>query len=194
MRYCYLSKIYESSSGESKLYECVLCDETFSDIAIYRVDLDTLKGLANDHKLIKNFVIEDGYLRCENTTRQLLNNLIESSKGKYIRKRDTKLYSFYDFVRNGIKTECYFVHPDYALADNSLDGIGFSHFKNIRVSESTMSVYCNILTEEGLKHLSLIRLENKKLVMNNLFVAVPDDVDLIPHDKLARDYLSTIQA
>ena len=84
MRYCYLTKIYEDSNGDSKLYECVLCDVTFSNIAIYRVDLEELKGLANDDKLVKNFEIKDGYLKCENATRQMLNNLIESSKGKEI--------------------------------------------------------------------------------------------------------------
>ena len=185
MRYCYLNKIYENSVGESKLYECVLCDETFSDVAIYRVDIEELKGLANDASLVKNFAIEDGYLKCENAKRQMLNNLIESSKGKYIRKRDTKLYSFYDFVRDGIKSGYYFVHPDYALDGNVLDGIGFSHFRNLKVSESTMSVYCNILTEDGLKHLNFIYLQDKKLVLNNLFVAVPAGSTLIPPGKIA---------
>ena len=186
MRYCYLTKIYEDSNGDSKLYECVLCDVTFSNIAIYRVDLEELKGLANDDKLVKNFEIKDGYLKCENATRQMLNNLIESSKGKEIRKRETKLYSFYYFVRNGISAGYYFVHPDYALDGNVLDGIGFSHFKNLKISESTMSVYCNVLTEDGLKHLSFIFLQDKKLVLNSLFVAVPEGSSLVPAGKIAK--------
>ena len=175
MNLCYLNKVYENSENEIVLYECILSTSTFQNIESCRVDLEGLKKFAEDETLCTNFTMQDDYLRCDILPVQKINNIIADSKGKHIPQRESKLFTIYDLITIGLDNNFFYVNSNFANNQQELNGIGFTHFRNLKFSESTMSVYFHVKDEDGLRQDSLIFMKDGCLILNDFYFAAPLD-------------------
>lgn len=171
LQYCYLNRVYVDSNDVSQLYEFTLSDSYFLNVCTYITDLEGLRKLAENESLSKDFSLDAGFLKCDNVPRVENNNLVKEAIGIPSYVRDLE-YSFYTFVQTAVEHD-FLIVDDSILDCERFNGIKVSNFKNIRFSQSTMSVYFPLVNEEGLRNKHLVLLEDGLLRLNVFHFAVP---------------------
>ena len=171
--YCYLNTVFVDSQGRILAYELSMSDKAFTDTFSYLASEDEIKSLYRTLNARFNFAFKDGYLKCNQVKRSLVNNLIMENLGKKIVGSKEKYYTLYSLLEEGISDNFMLLADRYAEAGNTINGFGATEFLNVKFSSSTMSVYFNILTDDGLENKHIICMEDYKLSAKPFFFAVP---------------------
>lgn len=169
---CYLDKVFKDTNGKIKLYQLTLSDSLFRDIREVVVGEEGLLKYLNNKGFIKDFQLEEGYLKCDPKDTLLATSVIESQLSEEKSKNVEQENSFYRFLDYAIENDCILL--DDSLIDcDKYTGLAFTKFKNIRFSQSTMSVYFIINTPEGIANKHIVYLEDGALKFYHFYFGVP---------------------
>lgn len=159
--YCFINVIYKSQKGsDDDLYELVLSNEAFTDVALLCVDIQQLRDIHESTKSLKDWKFQEGYLCCDPDVGEvILTSLIEERKGKIV-SVECSPTSLFGLLQFGAQAECVILDTTVAeSADVEWCGAGVTSFAQIRFSQSTMSCYVQMYDSEN-------QLYNKMLVVN----------------------------
>lgn len=173
--YCYLQSVFRDESGTAKAYELVRSDKYFREISNYLASEKGLRDIRSSLEAQFNYSFKDEYLLCRPLKESAVNNLIMGNLDKVIYQWGESGSTIYDLLSEGIGKRFMVLADRYAVPGSVVDGKGATLFSNIRFSASTMSVYFNILTDNGLENKHLICMEDYRLAMRPFYFAVPED-------------------
>ena len=124
--YCYLNTVFVDSQGRILAYELSMSDKAFTDTFSYLASEDEIKSLYRTLNARFNFAFKDGYLKCNQVKRSLVNNLIMENLGKKIVGSKEKYYTLYSLLEEGISDNFMLLADRYAEAGNTIK-IGRAH-------------------------------------------------------------------
>lgn len=171
-KYCYLNNIYK---GENNIhvFELLLADSYFTKFAMYLTNGGELRQILGCNELVKDFSIVDGVLKFSNTNILPLYDGIKEDLFK-VRDISPEKKTLFDLFRQGALNN-YIILEDSVVKenDNSYVGSAFTKFTNIRFSNTTMSIYAKMVTEEGLYNKMLVTMKNGYLNASQFYFGVP---------------------
>ena len=138
MKYCYLNRIYDVN-GVTKYYEVVLSDECFLNPVVRTIGLEELIRFSDDPMITTDFRIEDGILRSYSSeiSRSELTSSVNKDEDLPVFIND--VFTLYDLLSLGVQND--FCVMDKALLDfDEHTGNGFTNFRNIKFSKSSMTI------------------------------------------------------
>ena len=176
-QYAYITCMYMQEDNKPSIYEVALADKLFIYTAVYQTDLAGLKEIL-EHRLITNYYFESELLRCKDIP--VLNVQVDDIKvGTLIEEVAQPEHSFARSIVDFAVGECIFI--DSSIVDCDIyKGTAFTKFYNLKFSKSTMSVYFQIVTNNGLVNQHICRFEDMNVEFIPFKLGVPEDSDLTP--------------
>lgn len=171
--FCFLNVVYVDSSDAIEVYEVVFSDSNFQETALLRVELPELLKISSSG-FVTDFNFKEDFLVCNPHVSRLRNSSIVAKtldRLICVKHADT----IYDLLYEGLQNDFYVISDSYAesIADGGVDdenGFCFiTHFRNIRFSRSSMTVYVPMRKQDGLYNKMLIVPENKIMKMNAFY-------------------------
>lgn len=191
MKNCFLNCAF--TDGENKVYEVVKFDDAVPlETTLEYHDEDGLVQLLANKEYRFDFGVRNGYLvwgpnsPMVQDRPETLNNLLNT---KQIEFRNG-IKTVYDLLYQLVDLKAVFI--DYLLLQDkdpgnlgelAIDGQGYTNFKELKVSKTTMNVYFTISTTEGMRTRSLIGIKDGVLEFTsfafgidaNKYQPFPDD-------------------
>lgn len=164
-KYCFLEAKYDANPA---LYGVVLADDNFWKTAKSVVSHDELLSMSD--KFITDFKQEDGYLKCSTDTPILeLNSIVASQQGK---ERVTESsVSLFSLLYEGALNKFFIV--------DSVDGDciteGFTSFRKIQFSRSTMTCFARISNSEGVYNKLIVTTDKCNPELHSFSFITPRD-------------------
>lgn len=169
IKYCFLNVVYFDTNNEDQIYELVLSDSMFQNISIYRTNLQELKKFIDGKEWVFDFAFVEGYLKCDSCIKRIqLNNLIQCG---WIEEKSSNL-TLYDLLIEGIQNHFLFLE-ECVVNSEEWEGLAITRFSALKFSQSTMSIYYRVVTENGIFNKMLVHMEGSKLIQHGFYFAVP---------------------
>lgn len=184
-RYCFLLEIV-TTSDSVKVYKVIYSNSEFTDVRIVCLLEEDIKYLTDINSVIKNFYLDDDYLRGEYFME--VNSLATAEELLYheefvIEPLEDNPMSLFAFLYKAYNCAMY-VDPDCLEKNDNgdlmLGDLGYSHFTNINFSQSTMTCYFNMLNKEGLCNYNVVvyNEDTKTLEFKPFYYLIkPEDFD-----------------
>lgn len=173
MKYCYLNRIYDVN-GVTKYYEVVLSDECFLNPVVRTIGLEELIRFSDDPMITTDFRIEDGILRSYSSeiSRSELTSSVNKDEDLPVFIND--VFTLYDLLSLGVQND--FCVMDKALLDfDEHTGNGFTNFRNIKFSKSSMTIYVRMIKDNEIYNINLAKIHQGVVHTEPFFFLVPDD-------------------
>lgn len=183
--YCFLNAVYVDDFDVAKVYEVVFSDADFREIGLLRVEQGAMRELCSAVANV-DFSFDSGFLKCNpHVARLRITSVVMDGMGVLINENHS-IHSLYGLLYEGQKNGFYVVNDDYAESVLST-GNGFddgdsagpfcfmTHFRNIRFSQSSMSVYVQMRNKDGCYNRMLVVPDNGIMHMNSFYFLVPAD-------------------
>lgn len=174
--YCYMRSILTDIDNKTRGFCLIFCDNNFKEIGVLNTDVEGLKEIASDTRLIKDFSIEDNYLKCDNVSRMPITSDDLKTFGNIIDCTSPEK-TFLDFIDYGSKNNFFIVDESIVNLD-SYTGTGLASFKSIEFSQSTMTAYCKLVTNNTIHNQMLVVMNGQNLEIAPFVFAVPSDTEL----------------
>ncbi len=174
--YCYMRSILTDIDNRTRGFCLIFCDNKFKQIGVLNTDVEGLKKIATNTELIKDFSIEDNYLKCDNVSRMPITSEDLKTFGNLI---DCSSYekTFLDFLEFGNDNNFFIV--DKSITElQDYTGVSFTSFRNIEFSQSTMTIYCKLISNDTIHNQMLVALNGQNLEITQFYFAVPISVKL----------------
>lgn len=170
-KYCYLNNIYKND--RVAVFELVMANNLFTECVVYSVDAQMLVEIVKNENLVKDFDIVEGLLKCSTVKITTARNDIEKSIGS-IKSLNLDQHSFYSLIRDGANGKYILLDKEALnMTENSYVGSGVGSFLDIKISDSTMSAYARINTEDGIYNKMLITMEEGNIHFHPFYFGVP---------------------
>lgn len=168
--YCYLRSVLVDVNDNTKGFCFELSDRDFRDIAIISTNLAGLRQLCDNDDLIKDFSIENNFLKCDQVPRVQItaNDLQEFNK---IIEITPEQKTFVDFLSYGSENNFLLLSED--IIDSSVyTGNRFIKFEHIDISQTTMTVYGKITDNDEVFNIMLVKMQGFRLEIAKFYYAV----------------------
>ena len=184
-RYCYMRSVLVDSEDKTRAFSLILSNESFTRISVYNTDLKGLVHLNTLDTLIKDFSIENNYLKCSEVPRVPLTANDINSFGEIIEIEDDFVI-FSDFVRYGSDNSFYII-PEEIINEEHHLGNSLTPFNHIEFSKSTMTVYARVFNDNQIKNQMLIVMNEQNLEIVPFYFITDIEHEI---DPLFREYVS----
>lgn len=188
---CFLNCVVQTNTEE--IYLVLYTEDSLQLIETVYVDKETL-GKIPKKGLLTNFVVQDDFLRCDAMQKIKVNMDASELLGKKdfisFRGADNK-GSFFSFLSDAgsyiyIDEKALIPCDDDEQIKYKLGTYGYTNFKNIKFSQTTMTAYFHIVTPDGLENRNIIYLNDKNyLQMNEFIIGVAGISDTFPEECVA---------
>lgn len=176
---CYLDTVFVDSTDSIKYAKVYFCNKLFTDIYSLIVPYSELIQLTKI-PCLHDFEIEGKYFKCATIKRVQITENVEENVYKVQHHFSSKPQTFYDFVREASNNDYLFV-GDSISELSAYKGTELSHFRYLKFSKSTMSVYFQITSNEGLYNRHLITLEGGYLQFHPFYFGVKESIGKEPN-------------
>ena len=143
--YCFLDYILTDMKNNSVAYSVVVSSQDFQNIYTVDVTLDQLRELLSEDYIF-DFGISNGILMCSEVIRLVasLSSLENCGVKHYVDFNDGTLYAL---ITEGVRNQYLLLDSDFEGMDSYV-GAAVTPFNRIRASQSTMTVYADLLDIE----------------------------------------------
>lgn len=171
--YCYLNYVLTDDSDKTVGFSFILSDKSFNNIAILNTDKTGLLELVNNDEIIKDFFIDNNFLKCSPVKRVIITKNDVSTFNSLL-KLDNTTKTFTDFIKFGVENEFILLSSDFDEKQENYK-FNFTSFSNIQVAQTTMSVYAKIFdSNNGLHNEMLVFMDKNKFVVNDFLFGVKE--------------------
>lgn len=179
-KYCFIDTVYEGSGTMPSLYQLVLSDSLFRQLAYYKCSSQHLQEFYHDyvvnpeHGLVADFVFEENFLKFNSGVRTVpSNNLLEESNDLEP-VNSAGLFTLYDLILRGVSQDFCILEDELAESDTiKYLGDKVYPFSGIKFAKSTMTVYLAVVNNSTLYHNNLVVLDGGVLTFRPFYFTVP---------------------
>lgn len=172
---CLLNSIVQTLDGE--LYLLIYTTEELQMLESVYVNKETLTCIPKKG-LLTNFLVKDDFLRCDNLPKIKVNMKSDDLLGKKnsmsfrYNSEDVSFFSFLSNASNFIYVDETALEPneDVELAKYKLGVHGYTSFTNLKFSETTMTAYLHVITQNGLENRNIVFLNDRNYLQVNEFI------------------------
>lgn len=175
LSYCFLNFVF--TDGENKVYELVKFSKEFpAEFTLEYLNEDGLRELYGKGEYTFDFKIRDGYLVWDGsqmsvTTREL-GTMLERKSIRY----KSGVETLYDLIRTLVKEGALLIsqyHKNKIFAGEVPNAL--PTFKDLKISSSSMNMYFTVLTDDGFRTQSLVKVKDKRLQFIDFYFALPTE-------------------
>lgn len=186
---CYISGTFIGPDGYAKFAELVSANFLSLKHTYKFVDFEELKNKVVEAKagnINIDFDIEDGFLKSQPVSSAKISEEEVKMLGDFLQKSPERVISplpnsIYSLMLNIAQADGYYIDRDMRIENklewNSDEDIGITSFKNVKYSESTMSVYlsCKSGQHKWSSRKVVYLDDNESLEINDFNFAVPSE-------------------
>ena len=147
IKYCFLDCLFVDVNDKIDLCRIVSTDELFQVVyrqSLYLEQVEQLCKEINDKNIVSDFKLVNGCLNCDPAVPSRRMPLKVSTDEKmYTLQGDSDIYSFFKL---GMENNFHIIADSI---ENDYVGTEFTHFRDIRFADNTMSVYAPIVKESN---------------------------------------------
>lgn len=174
--YCYLEYVLVDSLNNTKALSFILATDDLHSFGHLITDMKGLLDLLSQANLVRDFSLEGKLLKAEDVPRLLITQE-DIAVLNTITEYKVSTGTFMDFLACGAENK-FLIIPDDKKDLLEYKGVDLVSFTQIKVAQTTMSIYAPVYCENTLHNKMLLTMEDSLPVLHEFLFAAPIDCDL----------------
>lgn len=174
--YCYLEYVLVDSLNNTKALSFILATDDLRSFGHLITDMKGLLDLLSQANLVRDFSLEGKLLKAEDVPRLLITQE-DIAVLNTITEYKVSTGTFMDFLACGVENK-FLIIPDDKKDLLEYKGADLVSFTQIKVAQTTMSIYAPVYCENTLYNKMLLTMEDSLPVLHEFLFAAPTDCDL----------------
>lgn len=178
--YCYLEYVLVDSLNNTKALSFILATDDLHSFGHLITDMKGLLDLLSQANLVRDFSLEGKLLKAEDVPRLLITQE-DIAVLNTITEYKVSTGTFMDFLACGVENKFLIISDDKKdlLEYKGADLVSFTQ---IKVAQTTMSIYAPVYCENTLHNKMLLTMEDSLPVLHEFLFAAPIDCDLSAYE------------
>lgn len=178
--YCYLEYVLVDSLNNTKALSFILATDDLHSFGHLITDMKGLLDLLSQANLVRDFSLEGKLLKAEDVPRLLITQE-DIAVLNTITEYKVSTGTFMDFLACGVENK-FLIIPDDKKDLLEYKGADLVSFTQIKVAQTTMSIYAPVYCENTLHNKMLLTMEDSLPVLHEFLFAAPIDCDLSAYE------------